>query len=268
MVDDHVAQRPDRIVEAPAVLDAEVLGHRDLHAGEVVAVPHRLEHRVREPQVEDLLEPHLPEEVVDPVDLGLVEVAVQIGRELARRLRGRGRTASRRRPAARSTRGSPWPGPRPPWRTATAGSRGRTPGCGGRRAPLRQSSVRLLVVEVALRRSAGVRRTGRTPASSRSSPVCSIDSRARPRSCSSVKSRRATPITGTSEQPAPLEPVQRAERQLPGQVAGDAEDDEGVGFAIAHRLATYRFRRPAPKMGGARALNIGSPPDARGGARP
>ena len=46
VVDDDVAQRADRVVEVPAVLDAEVLGHRDLHARDVVAVPDRLDHRV------------------------------------------------------------------------------------------------------------------------------------------------------------------------------------------------------------------------------
>ena len=83
VVDDDVSQRADRVVEVPPVLDAEALGHRDLHGGDVVAVPHRLEHRVGEPQVEDLVESHLPEEVVDPVDLRLVQVLVQVGGELA-----------------------------------------------------------------------------------------------------------------------------------------------------------------------------------------
>ena len=74
VIDDDVAQRPDRIVEVAAVGDAEVLGHGDLHAVDVVAVPHGLEHRVREAQVEDLLEAHLAEVVVDPEDLRLVDV--------------------------------------------------------------------------------------------------------------------------------------------------------------------------------------------------
>ena len=69
MIDDHVTQRADRVVEMPAVLDAEALGHRDLDRRDVIAVPYGLEHRVREPQVEDLLQRHLAEEVVDPVEL-------------------------------------------------------------------------------------------------------------------------------------------------------------------------------------------------------
>jgi hypothetical protein len=60
VVDDDVAQRADRVVEVAAVLDPEVLGHRDLDRLEVVPAPQRLEHRVREAQVEDLLEAHLP----------------------------------------------------------------------------------------------------------------------------------------------------------------------------------------------------------------
>ena len=83
MVHDDVTQRADRVVEVASILDAEVLGHRDLDALDVVPVPDRLEHRVREPQEEDLLEPHLPEEVVDPVDLRLVDVLVQLVGERA-----------------------------------------------------------------------------------------------------------------------------------------------------------------------------------------
>ena len=69
MVDDDVAQRPDRIVKVSAVLHPEVLRHRDLHARDVVAVPDRLDHRVRKAQIQKLVGAHLPEEVVDPVQL-------------------------------------------------------------------------------------------------------------------------------------------------------------------------------------------------------
>jgi hypothetical protein len=78
VVHDHVAKRPDGVVEVAAVLDPEVLGHRYLHARDVVAVPDRLEHRVGEPQVEDLDEAHLPEEVVDPIELRLGDVAMYL----------------------------------------------------------------------------------------------------------------------------------------------------------------------------------------------
>ena len=52
---------------------------------DVVPVPHRLEQRVAEAQVEDLLEPHLPEVVVDAQQLRLVDVLVQLVGERARR---------------------------------------------------------------------------------------------------------------------------------------------------------------------------------------
>ena len=80
---DDVPHRPDRVVEVAAVFDVEVLGHRDLDRGDEVAVPDRLEDGVREPQVEDVLDGHLPEEVVDPEDLGLVDQLVQLGVQLA-----------------------------------------------------------------------------------------------------------------------------------------------------------------------------------------
>ena len=95
VVDDDVAERADRVVEVAAILDAEALGHRDLHALDVVPVPDRLEHRVREAQEEELLEAHLPEEVVDAVDLRLVDVLVQ--------LRGERRADSRSCPNGFST---------------------------------------------------------------------------------------------------------------------------------------------------------------------
>ena len=87
MVHHHVAERTDRVVEMPAILHAEILGHRDLHRVDVVAVPHRLQQRVAETQVEDLLEPHLPKVVVDPQQLRLVEVLVDVGGERVCRLR-------------------------------------------------------------------------------------------------------------------------------------------------------------------------------------
>ena len=85
MVLDDVAQRTHRVVESPPVLDSEVLRHRDLDAVHVAAVPHRLEDRVREPQVDDVHHRLLAEEVVDAHDLRLLEHLVQLLVELARR---------------------------------------------------------------------------------------------------------------------------------------------------------------------------------------
>src|SRR4029453_11558212 len=68
-----------------AVLDPEALGHRELHALQVVPTPEGLEHRVREAQVQNLVGAHLPEEVVDPVELRLVDVLMELVRERDRR---------------------------------------------------------------------------------------------------------------------------------------------------------------------------------------
>ena len=84
MVLDDVAHRAHRVVEVPAIGDVEVLAHSDLHAGDELPVPDRLEDRVREAQVEDVLDGHLSEEVVDPVELRLVDQRVQLGVEGAR----------------------------------------------------------------------------------------------------------------------------------------------------------------------------------------
>ena len=126
VVHDDVPQGPDGVVEVSAILDAEVLRHRDLDGLDVVPVPDRLEQRVREPEIQDLLRPHLPEVVVDPVELRLVEVLMELVRERARRLEvvaegllhddPRMSSSGRRRPA-----------PGRPGRTGRAGSRGRRP---------------------------------------------------------------------------------------------------------------------------------------------
>jgi hypothetical protein len=85
VVDDHVAQRPDRVVEVAAVLDPEALGHGDLHGRHVAPVPQRLQHGVGEAQVQDLVQAHLAQEVVDPVQLRLVDGGVDFVGEGPRR---------------------------------------------------------------------------------------------------------------------------------------------------------------------------------------
>src|SRR6476646_7839279 len=50
------AQRAGGVVEAAAVADPELLLHRDLHVIDVIAVPDRLEHAVREAQHENVLD--------------------------------------------------------------------------------------------------------------------------------------------------------------------------------------------------------------------
>src|SRR5699024_11666871 len=62
---DDVPCCPDTVVIAGAGTDSDVLGHGDLYVVDVVVVPDRFEHRVREPQREDVLNRFLAEVVVD-----------------------------------------------------------------------------------------------------------------------------------------------------------------------------------------------------------
>ena len=70
---DDIANRADLLVELPARQHAERFGHRDLDAVDVVAVPDRLEERVREPKEQQVLHGLLAEVVIDPEDVGLGE---------------------------------------------------------------------------------------------------------------------------------------------------------------------------------------------------
>src|SRR5215472_7089601 len=73
------------LVELAAALHAEALRHRDLDVLDVVAIPDRLEERVGEPEVEDVLHRLFAEVVVDAIDALLGEHAVQHAAELPRR---------------------------------------------------------------------------------------------------------------------------------------------------------------------------------------
>ena len=218
VVDDDVAQSADRVVEVAAILNAEALGHRDLDALDVVAVPERLQHRVREAEVEDLLEAHLPEVVVDPVELRLVDVPVQLRGERAGRLevvaeRLLDHDARVRRQRRHSA--SPLDDPAEEERRDLEVEDRR---CGAADA-LRDRAVGRGVVEVAadVRQPRGEpgedlvvellpgredRRRGRARASSSIAPVVHRDAHDR-----AVK------------KPAPLEPVERPERHHPREVA-------------------------------------------------
>ena len=77
MVLDHVAQRPGRVVEAAAIVDAEGLRHGDLDGADIVAVPQRLEYRIGEPRVEDVLHRLLAHVMVDTEDRPFGEMLAQ-----------------------------------------------------------------------------------------------------------------------------------------------------------------------------------------------
>ena len=84
MVLDHVAQGAGPLVVVRAALDADRLGGRDLHVIDVAPVPHRLEHAVREPEDQQVLNGLLPEIVIDAEDLGFVEMRMEQVVERAR----------------------------------------------------------------------------------------------------------------------------------------------------------------------------------------
>ncbi len=79
--DHHVAVGTGGLVERRAALEAERLGHVDLHMLDEVAVPDRLEQAVGEAEREDVLRRLLAQEVVDPEDLRLVEDLVHLAVE-------------------------------------------------------------------------------------------------------------------------------------------------------------------------------------------
>ena len=79
---EHVADRSDGVVERATALDADRLGHRDLHAAHVAAVPDRFDQRVGEAEHEEVLDRLLAEVVVDAEDVLLGEHLVQHDVEL------------------------------------------------------------------------------------------------------------------------------------------------------------------------------------------
>ena len=242
MVDDDVAQGADRVVEVAAVLDAEALGHRDLDGVDVVAVPDRLEHRVREPEVEDLLEAHLPEEVVDPVELRLVDVLVQLGGQRARRVEV---VAERLLDDHSPVLGQAGLGQAFDDRAEQEGRDLEVEDRGGGAADrVANALVGRGVTEVA--RHVGEPRGERSKVASSSSPG------AHDRLAGPLLQLVVGPVVDGDaddravEEPARLEPVERAEGHHLRQVAGDPEHDQdvgGLGCRFLRRGRERAFRR-------------------------
>ena len=92
MVLNHVANRADGVVERAAIGNIKILSHCDLDLTNVIAVPDRLEERVREAEEEDVLNRRLAKEMVDPEDPILREDTVQLSVELL----GRGKVVAER----------------------------------------------------------------------------------------------------------------------------------------------------------------------------
>jgi len=68
MVLKHVANGAHFFVELAAPAHAERFGHRDLDARHVRRIPDRLEKRVREPEIQQVLNGFLSQEVIDAID--------------------------------------------------------------------------------------------------------------------------------------------------------------------------------------------------------
>ena len=86
MVLEEVAAGAGLLVERAAALDADRLGHRDLHVVDVAAVPDGLEDAVAEPEDQQVADRLLAEVVVDAVDLLLAEDLADLAVEADRRV--------------------------------------------------------------------------------------------------------------------------------------------------------------------------------------
>ena len=86
MVLEDVARGAGLLVERASLLDADRLGHRDLHVIHVAAVPDRLEDPVPEAEDQDVADRLLAQVVVDPVDLRLAEDLADLAVEPDRRV--------------------------------------------------------------------------------------------------------------------------------------------------------------------------------------
>ena len=84
MVLEHVADHARLFEITRPVPHADLLGHRNLHILDVVAVPDRFEDRVGEPQDQDVLDGLLAQVVIDAIDLMLGKRAVQVAVERER----------------------------------------------------------------------------------------------------------------------------------------------------------------------------------------
>ena len=77
MVLDHIAERPGLLIVGPAMLDAEIFGNGNLNILDGVAFPERFKNRVREAERQEILHRLFAEVMIDAVDLGFVDIAMQ-----------------------------------------------------------------------------------------------------------------------------------------------------------------------------------------------
>ena len=240
MVDHDVAQGADRVIKVGAVLDADGLGHRDLNIGDVVAVPDRLEHRVGEAQVQDLLEAHLAEVVIDPEELGLVQILVKLCGQCPCRLEIVPERLLYHDPLAGVEQ------------TLLLERADHLPE--ERRGDLQVERGVLAVAECRLDTVVGGAVTKVTadvlkaPGKALEHVLVQLLATFLDRGTGSVHQLLYLPVLDRHtdhwyvQQVASLEPVERAECHLARQVSGDPEDDEGVGwFGLSHARHRTRF---------------------------
>ena len=226
VIHDDVTQGADRVVKMPAILDPEAFRHRDLHRGDVVAVQDRLEDRVREPQHEDLDQAHLAQEVVDPVELRLVDVLVDLVVELPGRLEVVAKGLLDHDPSAlrQPSLGQP----------LDDGAEEE-----GRYLEVEDRGARPLDLGSDALEGPGVREVAGHIGEPCGQPIEDLLVQRLPRALDRVTSALAEivhgpvvdrhPDDGTVEQAAALQPVQRAECHHLGEIPGDPEDDQHVG---------------------------------------
>ena len=224
---EDVADRARLLVERGAALDPDRLGDGDLDVVDELAVPDRLEDPVREPQREQVLDGLLAEVVVDPEDLALVEVAVDLVVQPCARSRGRCRTASRRSGASSRVHS-----PRRCAELLDERSRSRSAGPRGRRRGCRQCRARRRAARAG--RSARPRRRRRRSRWRRS--ACRRRAASRPSRRSGRGRTRAPPPSS-----APRNSASVSSR------ARDADDREAARAAGRGRRAS---RSPGRACGG------------------
>src|SRR5947207_9744789 len=85
MILEYIAERPNGVVEAAATGDTERLGHRNLHAGDVIAIPNRFEPAIAEAKKHQIPHGILREKMIDAKDRALGKRFAQRGVERLRR---------------------------------------------------------------------------------------------------------------------------------------------------------------------------------------
>ncbi len=85
MILHDIADGAGFLIELTAAVHAHLLGHRDLHAGDVIAIPDGLEERVGKAEIQQTLHRLLAEVVIDPKDARLGKALEQ---DLVERFRG------------------------------------------------------------------------------------------------------------------------------------------------------------------------------------